>query len=211
VNRILLPLLIALTLTACSSSGPVASIEDRNQSAKAAGAGQGVKTGAATSASVADKGVETAALPSGSASGGGVEGKALDGSVSGAKAGAAGADPRKDPASPLSKRSLYFDYDSNVVKDDYRPMIEAHAAWLVSHKDAKIVLQGNTDGRGTSEYNLALGQRRAEAVRKAMSVLGAGDAQLEAVSFGKEKPRAVGDTEQAYAENRRVDIVYSDE
>jgi peptidoglycan-associated lipoprotein len=208
VNRILLPLLIVLTLTACKSAGPVASIEDRNQAAKGAKTGQTTGGATSTAATNADKGVETTALPPGGASGTGVDGKPLEGSVEG-KAGAA--DPRKDPASPLSKRSIYFDYDSNVVKDDYRSVIEAHAAYLVAHKDAKVVLQGNTDDRGSREYNLALGQRRAEAVRKALSVLGAGEAQLEAVSFGEEKPRAVGDTEQAYAENRRADIVYSDE
>jgi peptidoglycan-associated lipoprotein len=212
VNRILIPVLIALILTACSSSGPVASIEDRNQPAKkagvgqGAGAGQGATSGTSSSGTAADKGVETTALPPGGVSGGGVDGQALEGSASNKNA-----DPRKDPASPLSKRSIYFDYDSNVVKDDYRPVVEAHAAYIVSHKESKIVLQGNTDNRGSREYNLALGQRRAEAVRKALSVLGAGDAQMEAVSFGEEKPRAVGDTEQDYAENRRVDIIYNDE
>jgi peptidoglycan-associated lipoprotein len=208
MNRILLPLLIVLTLTACSSSGPVASIEDRNQATKGAKAGQAPASAASAAATEAKKGVETAALPPGGASGTVVEGKPLEGSVE-AKAGVA--DPRKDPASPLSKRSIYFDYDSDVVKDDYRTVIEAHAAYLVAHKDAKVTLQGNTDDRGSREYNLALGQRRAEAVRKALSVLGAGEAQLEAVSFGEEKPRAVGETDQAYAENRRADIVYSDE
>jgi peptidoglycan-associated lipoprotein len=207
MNRILLPLLIVLTLTACSSSGPVASIEDRNQAAKGAKTGQAPGAAAAAGAN-ANKGVETVALPPGGASGAATEGKPLEGSVED-KAGAA--DPRKDPASPLSKRSIYFDYDSIVVKDDYRAVIEAHAAYLIAHKDAKVILQGNTDDRGSREYNLALGQRRAEAVRKALSVLGVGEPQLEAVSFGEEKPRAVGDTEQAYAENRRADIVYSDE
>jgi peptidoglycan-associated lipoprotein len=193
---------MALTLAACSSPGPVASIEDRNAPAKGAKTAPGATT---TGTTAADKGVETSALPASGVSGSGVEGKALEGSV------AAGKDPRKDPASPLSKRSIYFDFDSYVVKDDYRPMVEAHAAYLVAHKDAKIVLQGNTDDRGSREYNLALGQRRAESVRKALSVLGANDAQMEAVSFGEEKPRAAGDTEQAYAENRRVDIIYNDE
>lgn len=206
MNRILLPLLIVLSLTACSSSGPVASIEDRNQANKGAKAGQAPAS--AASAAEANKGVETVALPPSGAGGAATEGKPLEGSVE-SKSGAA--DPRKDPTSPLSKRSIYFDYDSNVVKDDYRAVIEAHAAYLVAHKDAKVTLQGNTDDRGSREYNLALGQRRAEAVRKALSVLGVGDAQMEAVSFGEEKPRAVGETEQAYTENRRADIVYSDE
>ncbi len=207
MNRILLPLLIVLTLTACSSAGPVASIEDRNQAAKSAHTGQSAGNAASGAAANAEKGVETSALPPESASGTEMDGKPLDGSVE----GKAGVDPRKDPASPLSKRSIYFDYDSNVVKDDYRSVIEAHAAYLVAHKDAKVVLQGNTDDRGSREYNLALGQRRAEAVRKALSLLGVGDGQMEAVSFGEEKPRAVGETDEAYAQNRRADIVYSDE
>jgi peptidoglycan-associated lipoprotein len=212
VNRILIPLLIALALAACSSPGPVASIEDRNQPAKkagvdqGAGGAQGASSGTTTPGTAADKGVETTALPPGGSTAGGLEGQALEGGVS-----SKNVDPRKDPASPLSKRSIYFDFDSYVVKDDYHTMVEAHAAYLVAHKDAKVVLQGNTDSRGSREYNLALGQRRAAAVLKALSVLGVGEAQMEAVSFGEEKPRAVGDTEQDYAENRRVDIIYNDE
>ncbi|MEW6132051.1 MAG: peptidoglycan-associated lipoprotein Pal [Pseudomonadota bacterium] len=120
-------------------------------------------------------------------------------------------DPRKDPANMLSKRSVYFDFDKYNVKEEFRPMIEAHAAYLNGNRGAKIAIQGNADERGSREYNLALGQRRAEAVRKALSVLGVQDGQMEAVSFGEEKPRRLGKTEEDYAENRRADIVYSDE
>ena len=120
-------------------------------------------------------------------------------------------DPRQDPANPLSKRSVFFDYNSFEVKDTYRPALEAHAAYLMSKRDAKVIVQGNTDDRGSREFNLALGQKRAEAVRKALAVLGVADGQLEAVSFGEEKPRTEGDTEAAYADNRRADIVYTDE
>jgi peptidoglycan-associated lipoprotein len=120
-------------------------------------------------------------------------------------------DPRKDPASPLSKRSIYFDFNSDVIRDDYQTLIESRAGYLVAHKDTKVILQGNADGRGSREYNLALSQHRADAARKALSVVGVKAAQMEAVSFGEEKPRAVGDTDQDYAENRRVDIVYTDE
>jgi peptidoglycan-associated lipoprotein len=134
-----------------------------------------------------------------------VAGSSLDGS------GKYAGDPRKNPASPLSKRSIYFDFDSFVVKDEYRPVLEAHAAYLLSKRDAHVILQGNADDRGSREYNLALGQKRAEAVRKALVVLGVSDAQLEAVSFGEEKPRIEGDTEAAYTENRRTDVVYGDE
>jgi peptidoglycan-associated lipoprotein len=117
-------------------------------------------------------------------------------------------DALNDPASILAKRSVYFDLDSYVVKDEFKSVVEAHAKYLIAHTDRKVIIQGNTDERGGSEYNLALGQKRAEAVRRALAVLGVSDAQLEAVSFGKEKPKAAGSNEAAWAENRRSDIVY---
>ena len=117
-------------------------------------------------------------------------------------------DALNDPASILAKRSVYFDLDSYVVKDEFKSVVEAHAKYLIAHSDRKVIIQGNTDERGGSEYNLALGQKRAEAVRRALAVLGVSDAQLEAVSFGKEKPKAAGSNEAAWAENRRSDIAY---
>jgi peptidoglycan-associated lipoprotein len=117
-------------------------------------------------------------------------------------------DPLTDPNSPLAKRSVYFDFDSYTVKDEYKPLITAHGQYLASHKDHKVALQGNTDERGSREYNLALGQKRAEAVRKSLSVLGVPDSQMEAVSFGEEKPKASGHDEASWAENRRVDVAY---
>ncbi|MQR01146.1 peptidoglycan-associated lipoprotein Pal [Glaciimonas soli] len=118
-------------------------------------------------------------------------------------------DPLNDPQGILAKRSVYFDFDSYTIKDEFRPVVEAHAQYLIAHKDRKILIQGNTDDRGGSEYNLALGQKRAEAVRKAMALLGVADAQMEAVSLGKEKPKAMGNDEASYAENRRDDIIYN--
>lgn len=117
-------------------------------------------------------------------------------------------DPLDDPQGVLAKRSVYFDYDSYSVKDEYRAVVENHAKYLIAHKDRKVIIQGNTDDRGGAEYNLALGQKRAEAVRKALVLLGVSDAQVEAVSFGKEKPKALGQDEASYAENRRADIAY---
>jgi peptidoglycan-associated lipoprotein len=117
-------------------------------------------------------------------------------------------DPLNDPKGVLAKRSIYFDYDSYIVKEEFKPVVEAHARYLNANKGRKIIIQGNTDERGGREYNLALGQKRAEAVRKAMSLLGVSDAQMEAVSLGKEKPKATGSDEAAWAENRRSDIVY---
>ncbi|MGD9942150.1 MAG: peptidoglycan-associated lipoprotein Pal [Burkholderiaceae bacterium] len=117
-------------------------------------------------------------------------------------------DPLTDPNSPLAKRSIYFDYDSFVVKDEFRPTIDAHARYLLANRTKRIVIQGNTDERGSREYNLALGQKRSEAVRRALAALGVPDSQMEAVSFGEERPRATGADEAAYAENRRADLAY---
>ena len=116
--------------------------------------------------------------------------------------------PLHDPASILAKRSLYYAYDKSDVTAEYRPLVEAHAKYLREHPGAAITIQGNTDERGSREYNLALGQRRAESVMKMMALLGASDRQIEAVSFGEEKPKANGHDEAAWAQNRRSDIVY---
>ena len=119
--------------------------------------------------------------------------------------------PLKDPNNILSKRSVYFDFDKSDVKDEYKSMVEAHAKYLQAHGDAKVTLQGNTDERGSREYNIALGQRRADAVKKAMNVMGVADKQIESVSFGEEKPRKDCHDESCWQENRRADIVYQGE
>ncbi|TXI11940.1 MAG: peptidoglycan-associated lipoprotein Pal [Polynucleobacter sp.] len=116
--------------------------------------------------------------------------------------------PWNDPKSPLFKRSIYFDFDSYSVKPQYQATLQAHANYLKANKDRKIRIEGNTDERGTTEYNLALGQRRSDAVRKSLNLLGVSDSQIEAVSFGKEKPKAEGSNEAAWQENRRADIAY---
>jgi peptidoglycan-associated lipoprotein len=117
-------------------------------------------------------------------------------------------DPLNDPKGVLANRSVYFDFDSYAVRDDGKPVVENHSGYLTKHKERKVLIQGNTDERGGTEYNLALGQKRAEAVRKSMGALGVSDGQMEAVSLGKEKPKAEGHNEAAWAENRRADIVY---
>ena len=119
--------------------------------------------------------------------------------------------PLTDPANILSKRSIYFDLDSYSVKDEYRPLVESHAQYLKQNAKAKAFLQGNTDERGSREYNLALGQKRAEAVKKMMSVMGVSDNQMETVSFGEEKPKSEGHDDSAWSQNRRADIVYQGE
>jgi peptidoglycan-associated lipoprotein len=121
------------------------------------------------------------------------------------------ANPLRDPNNILSKRSVYFDFDKSNIKDEYTPLIKAHASYLAGHKDAGITIQGNCDERGSREYNIALGHRRAESVKKMMEVLGAAGKQIETVSFGKEKPRATCHEESCWKENRRADIVYRGE
>jgi peptidoglycan-associated lipoprotein len=208
MNKIIWPILLVLALSGCSTTGETeATVEDRTASkpvatkeAKPAQTGAAAKT-----APAATSGAETTAL-----AGAGVKGSSLDGKQIGENGNYTG-DPRKDPASPLATREIFFDYDSFVVKDEYHSMLEAHAAYLMSHRDARLILQGNADERGSREYNLALGQKRAEAVRKALAVMGASDAQMEAVSFGEEKLRNLDHSEEAQAENRRVDVVYADE
>jgi peptidoglycan-associated lipoprotein len=117
-------------------------------------------------------------------------------------------DPLKDPNSILAKRSIYYDLDKFEIKPESRAVVEAHAKYLREHPNAKIRIEGNADERGSREYNLALGQKRSGGVAKAMSLLGAPDRNIEAVSYGAEKPRAGGHDEPSWSENRRSDIVY---
>ena len=169
MKKLVLPALLALTLAACSSTGP--------------------ENGAA---SVQDRGTGVATVTAGSAKGSGIA--ALT-----------------DPNNILSKRSVFFDFDSFVIKQEARPLIEAHARFLVQNPQMNMLVQGNTDERGSREYNLALGQKRAEAVKKALALLGAREEQIEAVSLGEEKPRCSESTEECWAKNRRDDILYSGE
>ncbi|KAF7598647.1 MAG: peptidoglycan-associated lipoprotein [Candidatus Dactylopiibacterium carminicum] len=113
-----------------------------------------------------------------------------------------------NPNSLLSKRSVYFEFDKYDIQLDYWSLLEAHGRFLKANPDYRTLIQGNTDERGSREYNLALGQKRAEAVKENLKLIGATDAQIEAVSLGEDKPRALGKDEAAWAENRRADILY---
>ena len=185
MKRIIAGLLIAGVLAACSSTPPKeqegARVEDRT-------------------ASTAPPAVEPATKPD-------------TGAVTSTPIGpgTVAMDPLKDPGNILSKRSIYFDYDSNAVKDEFKPVVSAHAKYLGQNRNTRVRIEGNTDERGSREYNLALGQRRADAVKQMMQVLGASASQIETVSFGEEKPRAQGSDEKAWAENRRADIKYPGE
>jgi peptidoglycan-associated lipoprotein len=119
--------------------------------------------------------------------------------------------PLTDPNNILSKRSVYFDFDKYLVKQEYRALVEAHAKYLQSHPEKSIRIEGNADDRGSREYNLALGQKRAVAVKSLANLLGVPDKQIETISYGEEKPKATGEDEASWVENRRADIVYSGE
>ena len=120
-----------------------------------------------------------------------------------ASASAAGA----DALAAANARTIYFEFDSFAIRPEYQAIIETHSRNLKANKNQRINIEGHTDERGGREYNLALGQKRADAVRKALSLLGVADAQMESVSFGKEKPAATGDSEMAMEKNRRAEIV----
>ena len=154
------------------------------------------------SAPVEDKSA-TATTPGGASTGGT--------SSTGVSGTSGTSNPLRDPNNILSKRSVYFDFDSYVVRDEFKPLVEAHGRYLQSNRNARMTIQGNADERGSHEYNLALGQRRADSVKRMMTLLGATDTQIETVSFGKEKPRNAGHDEVAWAENRRDDMVYAGE
>ncbi len=173
-------------IAGCASTGSedAAPAEDKAPAATAPGAGTGATT-----------------TPIGGSSG--VAGAAGSGATSAAAL--------KDPRNILSKRNIYFDYDQFTVKDEYKAIVEAHAKYLQANRGARAIIQGNTDERGTREYNIALGQKRADAVKNLMLLLGATEIQIETVSFGKEKPRREGHDESSWAENRRADIVHAGE
>jgi peptidoglycan-associated lipoprotein len=117
--------------------------------------------------------------------------------------------PHRDPNSEVARqRSVYFDYDDFSVQDAYRGVIETQGRYLGSHPELAVRIEGNSDERGSAEYNLALGQRRAESVLRALAIYGVKPAQVEPVSLGEEKPKANGHDEAAWAQNRRADIAY---
>lgn len=141
----------------------------------------------------------------------------LDESASGSGTGSGGmTDPSTgmimdpfNPQSPLAQqRSIYFDFDSYVVAEQYRNTVEMHSAYLRNQPQQTIRVEGHADARGGAEYNLALGQRRSEAVARTMTLMGVSANQIEAISFGKERPKTLGNTDADFAENRRADINY---
>jgi peptidoglycan-associated lipoprotein len=122
-----------------------------------------------------------------------------------------GRSPLTDPGSILSRRSIFYDLDQYDVKDQYKDLIAAHAKFLRENPGRKMLIQGNTDERGSREYNVGLGQRRSDGVKRMLMLLGAREDQIESVSLGEEKPRSEGHDEAAWSQNRRSDILYQGE
>lgn len=193
------PLLIASLLVAflagCGSSVKLdtAPVEDKSGTLVGKGANAAGGTGSAAGGAKAGAGTGTAVTDAV------------------AKSAVAPVDTASKPAGPdllSSPKVIYFDYDSIAIKPEFQAVVETHARLLRADKTRRVALEGHTDERGGREYNLALGQKRAEAVRSAMSLLGVPDSQVEAVSFGMEKPAAQGADEASLAKNRRVEINY---
>lgn len=179
VFSILSSLILATTLVACGSSVKLADVPVEDKSASSRLADDAAA--AAAAAAAANRGVAPIQIG------------ATEGSLAG-------------PAN--TTKTIYFDFDSYVVKPEFQNVIEAHARYLLANKSRKLAVEGHTDERGGREYNLALGQKRAEAVRRALGLSGVTDSQVEAVSFGKEKPAASGFDESSMAKNRRAEINY---
>jgi peptidoglycan-associated lipoprotein len=137
-------------------------------------------------------------------------GAGAQGIPQGTQQGALPASELDNPQSPLSKREIYFDFDSSLIKPEYLAIIKAHGQYLMDHPQAKIRLEGNTDERGSREYNLALGERRAQSVARVMELQGVASDQIEVVIYGEEKPVCTAHDEACWSQNRRVDIVYVD-
>jgi peptidoglycan-associated lipoprotein len=178
---VLIAMAAAFTLAACGSSVKLDEVAVRDATATQISNPVANTTAQGTQTGVAERSVQAVNV----------------GSAAGDAAGPAGA-----------AKVILFDYDSFVIKPEYQNVIDAHARFLTVNKNRKMAIEGHTDESGGREYNLALGQKRAEAVRRALGLLGVADAQLEAVSFGEEKPVDAASNEQAYAKNRRAELNY---
>lgn len=172
---------LALLLTACASTGDVTGAPVEDRGA------------ATTTEGSAAQGAEGATAASGAGESAEFQGDALE-----------------DPASPLAQRVFYFGFDSDTLSEGDLEVIKAHGAYLAQNPDKKLVLEGHTDERGSREYNLALGERRAASVKRVLTLSGATADQVEVVSYGEEKPARAGNDEAAWAQNRRAELLYQE-
>ena len=182
--KTVIAILPALMLLGCGTSGEVE---------------EGTEGGVSSSAAGSDSTATTSGVDSSGATGGeGMDAK--DAGFSG--------DPLDDPNSLLAKRVVYFDFDKSDIKGDFRDVIQAHAEYLANNANVSITLEGHADERGTREYNIALGERRANAVQKMLTLQGASASQVRVVSYGEERPAALGHDEDAWSLNRRAEFIY---
>lgn len=184
--KTVLALLPALMLLGCGTSGEVEEATD---------------SGVSTSAPAEDSGAS--ATTSGVGSGGETSGEGMEQAADGFQG-----DALDDPNSLLAKRVVYFDFDKSDIKGDFRDVIQAHAEYLASHSDVSVTLEGHADERGTREYNIALGERRANAVQQMLTLQGASASQIRVISYGEERPAALGHDEDAWSLNRRAEFIY---
>jgi len=186
-TKTVLAMLPALMLLGCGTSGEV---EDETDS------------GVSSSSSTGDSG--SSATTSGVGSGDMASGEGMGEQ----EAGFSG-DPLDDPSSLLAKRVVYFDFDQTEIKSDFRAIIQAHAEYLANNNSVMVTLEGHADERGTREYNIALGERRANAVQRLLTLQGASASQIRVISYGEERPAALGHDEDSLALNRRVEFIYN--
>lgn len=179
MKRLVLTMSVAAVLSACGSAVKLDNVPVEDKSGQAV-SGSGANGNAGDGSGVAKSSVTSVALDKNA----------------------------QDPALSAALKTVYFDYDSFVIRSEFQSTIEAHAKYLKADKSRKANIEGHTDERGGREYNLALGQKRAEAVRKALQVQGVSDAQMEAISYGKEKPAVLGNSESALEKNRRAEFSY---
>jgi peptidoglycan-associated lipoprotein len=182
-TKTVLAMLPALVLMGCGTSGEVEDEADTGVSTSAAG-------GATSSASTSGVGAS-----------GGANGESLGEAFSG--------NPLDNPNSLLAKRVVYFDFDQSDIRGEFRDVIKAHAEYLANNANASVTLEGHADERGTREYNIALGERRANAVQRMLTLQGAAASQIRVVSYGEERPAALGHDEASLALNRRVEFIYN--
>ena len=186
-----LPILLAVVLAACETSDTAARPEpgpDPADSGTESAAGGATAAGTGSGAIASGTVIHREGPPAASEPGRGASGDWVGG--------------------PEGTLVIYFDYDRSSIREEYSQILQAHGAWLAANQGQTVRLEGHADERGTPEYNLALGSRRANAVTQALTALGAGSAQLNAVSFGEERPAAEGADEMAWSQNRRVELVY---
>lgn len=201
MQKLVISLILTALLAACAS--------DKTRGTADSGKPAPILEGSTASQSADMSGLESSSTSSSAQDGSSTAGAgAAIGGAPRASSRSLGDDVLKAATGHLAKRSVYYPLDVYVVQDEDKPVVQAHAQFLKEYPDRKVRLEGNCDERGSSEYNLALGQRRAEGVKKMLLLGGVKESQIEAVSYGEERPKAAGHDESSWAQNRRTDFNY---